>query len=125
VGYDRALHAQSSSQRQARWHPQSSPQLQRVADALAHPQLACAQRQSVSFWLLVSFVMVCLLACGVALDCALYTQDAEPPVVLQVQSRQPCSAQVPHARASCLRSASRARNSRTPALLAEMPAASA
>src|SRR5450631_49754 len=37
----------------------------------------------------------------------------------QVQSRQPCSAQVPHERATCFRSASRARKIRTPALLAD------
>lgn len=42
-----------------------------------------------------------------------------------VQSRQPCEAHVPHERTTCLRSASRARNTRTPALLLEMPASSA
>lgn len=44
---------------------------------------------------------------------------------LHVQSRQPCSAQVPHERATCFRKASRARKILTPALPAEIPAASA
>ena len=38
------------------------------------------------------------------------------------QSRHPCSAHVPQEATTCLRSASRARNTRTPALPAEMPA---
>jgi hypothetical protein len=45
--------------------------------------------------------------------------------VLQVQSRQPCFAQVPHDRATCFRSASRARKILTPALFEEIPFASA
>src|SRR5581483_9924612 len=44
---------------------------------------------------------------------------------LQVQSRQPCSAQVPQVRTTCLRNASRARKTRTPALLAVIPASAA
>ena len=42
-----------------------------------------------------------------------------------VQSTQPCVAQVAHERATCFRSASRARKMRTPALLLEMPTSSA
>src|SRR5581483_8387753 len=75
-----------------------------------------------------------------ALHCALCRDDARVTLALhpiefrdpiqwpeapQVQSRQPCSAQVPHERATCFRRASRARKILTPALLAEMPAASA
>ena len=42
-----------------------------------------------------------------------------------VQSTQPCSAHVPHERTTCFLSASRARNTRTPALVAEIPSAAA
>ena len=49
------------------------------------------------------------------------TQD-EPSAVLQWQTRQPCSAQVPHDRWTCRRRALRARCTRTAAFSAVIPA---
>lgn len=50
-----------------------------------------------------------------------FESDRAGPGAPQVQSRQPCSAQVPHDRATCFRNASRARNTRTPAVLRDSP----
>lgn len=97
-----------------------SPHSQRDAAAAVQPQRFFSHEQS--FWL--SSFMVGSPAIG-ALDCALHWEDADAEPALQVQSRQPCSAHVPHDRTTCLRSASRARKMRTAALFAVSPFASA
>ena len=67
---------------------------------------------------------------GIALpfrDCAQASRWLQPalPGSPQVQSMQPRDAHEPHQRTTRFRSASRARNTRTPALLAVIPASAA
>lgn len=111
---------------------QLSPQLQLSARTSPQPHTAFWHRHPFFVCSSMSSLLV-----GGALYRALCRDDARTTVALHpkkriqwlgplhVQSRQPCSAQVPHERATCFLRASRARKIRTPALLADMPAASA